>query len=80
MALLLEIDPVGLVRGEPRWPATLWLELHRPDGTKATATGHVRREHLLRRPPGKSEYVWTLCLDIPKSAVPPGTEIRELQS
>jgi len=60
---------------DPAWPAALRLELRRPDGTVAFTTGHVRLEHLLRRPPGTSEYVWTLCVDDPKPFVPPGTEV-----
>ncbi len=60
---------------DPAWPAAVRLELRRPDGTVVFTTGHVRLEHLLRRPPGKSQHVWTLCLDEPKSLVPPGTEV-----
>lgn len=63
---------------QSRWPASLTLELRRPDGTQVVTQGHVRREHLLRRPPGQSEWVWTLCLDVAKREAPPGTEVWEV--
>jgi hypothetical protein len=83
---LLTVDDVFAITGrgtvvvphlvpDPAWPAAVRLELRRPDGTVALTTGHVRLEHLLRCPPGRSEYVWTLCLDEPKSLVPLGTEV-----
>jgi hypothetical protein len=67
------------LQAQQRWPASLSLELRRPDGTKVVTQGHVRLEHLLRRPPGQSEWVWTLCLDVPKRGAPPGTEVWELE-
>ena len=38
------------------------------------ARGHVGPQHLSRGPPGVSDWVWTLCLDVAKEAVPEGTE------
>lgn len=89
--LLLTVEDVFTITGrgtlvfphvasDPAWPSALRLELHRPDGTMAFTTGHVRLEHLLRRPPGKSEYVWTLCLDEPKSFIPPGTQVWTVEA
>jgi hypothetical protein len=66
---------VPSVAADSRWPASVQLELRRPDGTKVDAVGHVRGEYLYRLPPGKCEFVWMLCFDVPKSAIPSGTEV-----